>query len=256
VLILAFGFVFPFFFSNCHVFGLEPNLLGDYLGGTSGTIITLGTAFLVIANYLQQKNIIKDQKDEIAKKESDLKIERFESHFFQLMNLNANHLNSMQMSVPKKLNKKIFSRIPEASQNNEKLLNGRNCFMQFHSEFRFGVYYPRRGRTVPYKYTTDIDLEETLEIFNKMLKVYSGYLSYYLNNIESQIELLSTLSNTEAEPYVRTFKNQFSATELVLIFYYSLSVKSELITYFFNEKKLFSELDEELLMCENHKNLI
>lgn len=255
IIVLLFGIAFPIIFSGCYVFGLAPNLLGDYLGGTSGTVITLGTAFLVFANYLQQKNIIKDQRNELAKKESDLKIERFESHFFQLLNLNANHLNSMQMSVPKKLNKNTLSRPPDNSQFGEKLLNGRNCFMQFHSEFKFGVNYPRGSRTVPYDYSSDIEIEETLQIFNKMLKVYSGYLSYYLNNIESQIELLSILSNTEAEPYVRTFKNQFSATELVLILYYAQIPEGEIISKFFYEKKLFEDVLPDLLLCEPHKIL-
>jgi len=191
---------------------------GQYLGGTSGILISLIVAIAALLAYSEQRKQI--QLFEHANHKQSV-----ENTFFQLLKYHEEIVKNMDVS--------------EISPNKPPHhFQGRNAFKALYS--MFNDYYFKETMVVSIRNdltepVTDAKKQKIKNVINKAYiefdKDYQPHLGFYFRNMYYIITLIDRdkiLNDPEKNFYIKMLRAHLSTFEILLLFYVSLSERGNL----------------------------
>ncbi len=121
---------FPYWFTSRSFFNLDFNKtgpIGDTIGGIMGPFIAIVAAFLTFIAFWVQYKFNKEQILRFDKQETDLKVERFENRFFELLKLHRDNVQEFEI---------VRYHTKHLSENEDTKLTGRRIFVSMVDELR------------------------------------------------------------------------------------------------------------------------
>lgn len=189
----------------------ETGEIGDTIGGIMGPFVAIGAAFLTFMAFWVQKEANEAQRQ-------DIKVERFNNNFFNLLNIHEQITNSLEYNTYEVLN----------GQTEPKSYRGRAVFQQAYSAIQ--EFDKETGR-VYYGMKNRIE-REGMEVYVK--SKLPTYFDHYFRNMyrivkyvdEADVfddDKISTDVLKEKYEYVAILRSTLSRYELVWLFYNTLS---------------------------------
>lgn len=232
------------------------NEFGDYVGGVSGSLLSLGAmAFLYMTFQMQRRQVVMQQSEMIAQAQDKISTERideiqkFEEWFFNLLKLHNETVRSFDL---------------RSSKTGEVKNAGRDCFKAIHRTFikEIEIENKRLFMADPNAVISDqvrVSFSEIVRLFRiKIYKRYEGDLDTYFKSLGG---ILRHINKHEAElkidiyPYIETVRSQLSTFELILIYYFiQLENSTYLAPISKANIKLFKQFD--LLQHLQHGKLL
>jgi len=197
-------------------------LLGDYVGGILGSILSFFSLILLLVTIIIQSQELKNSTYELKNVSNALKRQNFEGTFFQLLNLHHNLVSGLTI------------------ENGTKLIKGRNCFIHFFHALKYAydeeikeieqTIAIRKSNNLSYADLSSI-LNNSQEIIRKSYKKFyvrgnQEKLEHYFRNLYQMILFVEShkiyISTQAKEDYLNIVRAQLSGFELILIFYNGL----------------------------------
>ena len=189
----------------------ETGEIGDTIGGIMGPFVAIGAAFLTFMAFWVQKEANEAQRQ-------DIKVERFNNNFFNLLNIHEQITNSLEYNTYEMLN----------GQTEPKSYRGRVIFQQAYNGIQ--EYDREKGRS--YYGMKDRIRKEGMEAYTK--SKIPTYFDHYFRNMyrivkyvdEADVfddDKISSNVLKEKYEYVAILRSTLSRYELVWLFYNTLS---------------------------------
>lgn len=191
----------------------ETGEIGDTIGGIMGPFVAIGAAFLTFMAFWVQKEANEAQRQ-------DIKVERFNNNFFNLLNIHEQITNSLEYNTYEVLN----------GQTEPKSYRGREVFHQTYSVI------PQYDRAKELRYIgkgiKGRIKEQGMDAYND--SILPTYFDHYFRNMyrivkyidEADVfddDKISTDVLKEKYAYVAILRSTLSRYELVWLFYNTLS---------------------------------
>ncbi len=185
--------------------------LGQFLSGTTAAVWSLAAFFILFVAFLLQWREIKANEEEAS-------LERFQTHFFQLLTLHQEIVKDETLRTP-----------------DNDWLHGRRCFNAIYLKFRE-------------KYDTFtaapnmLPLDRIDAYYEKMyVEHYEAQLGHYFRNLYHIVKFVNQSHVQDKKRYMKILRAQLSSNELLLLFYNGLSRFG---------RKHFKELIEQYAILE------
>ncbi|MBN8674621.1 MAG: putative phage abortive infection protein [Chitinophagales bacterium] len=123
---------FPYLFTSRSFFSLDFNKtgpIGDTIGGIMGPFIAIIAAFLTFIAFWVQYQFNKEQINRFDSQETDLKVERFENKFFELLKIHRDNVQEFEIVGFHNQDDKVKGRIIFVSMVDELRLSYRTAEM-------------------------------------------------------------------------------------------------------------------------------
>jgi len=182
---------------------------GDMFGAINALFSGLAFAGVIYAIFLQRKELylqrkeleqtraeLKGQKIQLGEQNKNIRLQRFETTFFNLINLHHNYID------------RIF--VPGFGND-----QGRNSFQEFDRKYS----NVRKNNTNVINIS---NLKDRIIESNKVFRSdYPNYLDIYMHNIRNVLSFLKNSENIDRSFYSGLFKSQLSYIELKFIHFFS-----------------------------------
>jgi hypothetical protein len=169
------------------------NLLGDYLGGTTGSFWGAASLIVVYLGFEAQRSQLVMQSEEIKETKISFEKQQFENTFFILLNLHSQTVRDIDLTS---------GTVP---------IRGKDCIRTIYQELK------SIGNNSP----GDSKQERIRNAFEEVSKSHSLDITTYVNSLRPIIRLLdSQPSNIEIEFYDSILASQLSNYESAFLFYY------------------------------------
>lgn len=215
--LIGVGFVFGLFGIFCHFlpFDLKLNEFGDYTGGVVASTWSLAGLFIIYVAFLGQKQQIlhqkmelkynqfevkatrkelEGQKEQMIEQNKTLKQQRFETTFFQMLNLHH----------------KIVDTVEIIDQSSQKIY-GRKGFKFVFDSFRSAVF------------SNPLTYDQIIQIYINQYENYQYSFSHYFRNLYRIIKFIDESDVDEKQRYSDILRAQLSPQEMLMIFYNGLT---------------------------------
>ena len=253
--------------------GVKLHEIGDFFGGTVASIWALsGLFFIYIAFLGQQKQMLYQnlelqlnrievkanrlelsaQKDQMILQNQTIRLQRFENTFFNLISIlheMVKNIKIHQFKKPYDLTEATdIIPLNQIEENTPQLyyIDGKKCFVTFYEHFK--NYYIEAAEN------QKLSIKEVIETaFRKFYKENEADLRHYFQNIFQIIFLIEKSDLENKSDYVELFRSQFSTHELLIIYYYCLSLyKKEWFTIFLEKHRFLKDFNLGHLIEFNH----
>ncbi|EGR2241139.1 Hypothetical protein VCSRO12_3650 [Vibrio cholerae] len=179
---------------------------GDFLGGSINPVLSfLGLIALLLTIVLQNREL-EATREELARsaeaqvnseaalrqQSSIFEQQRFESTFFQLMNLHNEIVKSMQIKYM------------------DRTIEGRECFLVLYNE----RYRLKKGNSYD-------------EVYEKFYQDHCSEIGHYFRHVYHMIDFIEQSSIENKKQYSNFIRAQLSDYELILLFNNGLSIHSK-----------------------------
>lgn len=198
------------------------NEYGDYVGGVSGTILSLGAmSFLYMTFQMQRRQVVMQQweidRQRAEKRVGDRKaeIQKAEDWFFSLLTLHNDTVRSLDLRSTKTGNvthvgkdcfKSMHRKLVKlVTEENSKLL-----LLNPHDILKQQPFILFDGIVRIYKKDIYVNYENDLDTYFKSL----GAILRHVNKFEKELKV-------DIYPYVETLRSQLSTFELIIIYYFT-----------------------------------
>lgn len=250
---------------------------GDFIGGFVGSLWALaGVVLFYVALKAQTKDFENNKKvletqvaalekqieefqlqreeleltrEVFIEQSTTLKIQQFESTFFNSLNL----LNSITNSI--KVNKQYRDIIYRETAE------GRESFMVFYIEFKDLYEKNNLHKRIDIELNIgsiderNIELETINSIYIDFYKKNTQYLNHYFRTLFNIITLIDNKRITDSSYYISLLKAQLSSYETLILFYHSLSEYGGNFKLLIEKYAALDSINEELLIDIKHKIL-
>lgn len=255
-------------------FGL--NELGDYLGGTVGSLWALAGLFFIYVAFLGQKVEMRYQREELGltRKElestreelkgqrkqmvlqnENLRTQNFENTFFQLLKL-FGHISSLMIvdiSKVEDLNKQEGNLYTLKPIQLKGTLKGKATFIyyqrKFYAQYLNALNDVEMTSGQDYSYSLKGQKEILFKAKRNFLWDFETELSHYFNSFIEMIKFI-IFESSNRKTYLSILRAQLTLSELKLLCYY-LQDKPELFEEL-NKCNFFHTLKSEDLLLEEH----
>lgn len=208
------------------------SVIGEFLGGTVGSIWALAGVILFFLALIYQKHELVLQREELKESrkimESQSKtiaIQQFENTFFQLLNFHINATNNIRESLKGANGKSI------------------NPFQAILKDFKKEVATLKRRKKDDSGGYTLIDDDSFEVCFKTVFEGYKNTFQHYLENYRSLVLLVEDKSH-DPEFYFTILKSHFTEQEVLVQFYYTLLfAKDEKLKKTAEKYNLFQKLN-------------
>lgn len=184
--------------------GLDGSSLGDYVGGTSGALWSLGGVILVYLAF-------KGQQDDFEFTKDQFRVQNFDNHLFQMLQLHGNQIQNLDV------------------HSSSKTTKGVDCFGLFYDNFKS-------------HFVDEIDggLEERFSLaFGKMEKRFPIDIPLYINSMEGIVEHVISEKKIAREKYFKLIFHQLTSYEIALIYYaVNKSEPNKVLKVFFDDREI------------------
>lgn len=211
-----------------------PNEIGDALAGFSSTLAFI---WLFIAVWLQSQELQDQRKQiglqtiEFTESNSNLKKQRFESTFFELL----------------RMHNEIVSSIDIVNADTDVKTEGRDCFR---------VFYTRLNKAYREKIAKGHKEEVCLEMaYRNFWKQHQLELGHYFRFLYNSFRFISE-SEFRDGYHGKLLRSQLSDQELLVLFYNCLSEQGKNFQRFAAEFELFDNLPTVRLLNSKHAILL
>lgn len=231
------------------------NLLGDFLGGSVGSIWALAGLFLIYVAFLGQKQQLLNQqlelmysqlevkytrlelagqKEELKIQNNTLRQQKFENTFFQLITLFHSIVDALDLR--KKGTTTVIS-------------TGRDCFEIFYKRFR--TYTLTENKQ---KYNlNNTPIENTINAYNKLYDEDKSDMSHYFRTIYHIFKFIDKSEIKNKKQYTSIARAQLSSYEQIILFYNCLHGNGvEKFKPLIEKYAIFKNIDSSLLISQNH----
>lgn len=187
-----------FVFHGICIFGLSSkdnlNLLGDYLGGTTGSFWSAAGLLVVYLAFIAQRLQLEMQNEEINETKEGLEKQVFENTFFNLLKLHSSTVRDIDMMV---------SQTP---------IRGKDCIRSIFNDLK-SIYNNIDG---------DSQNDKTINAMNELISKHSLDISTFFNSLFPIINMIENKQNEQYTYYSSIIISQLSSYETALLYYYSL----------------------------------
>ena len=215
-------------------FWQEPqnfSVIGEFLGGTVGSIWALAGVILFFLALIYQKHELVLQREELKESRKIMEsqsrtiaIQQFENTFFQLLNFHINATNNIRDMVKGTNGKSV------------------NAFQAILKDFKKEVSALKRRKKSDGGHLV-IDDESFEVCFKTVFEGYKNTFQHYLENYKSLILLVEDKSH-DPEFYFTILKSHFTEQEVLVQFYYALLyAKDDKLTKTAEKYNLFQKLN-------------
>lgn len=178
---------------------------GDFFGGVLNPILTFITfSGLLLTIILQQKELA-ESRLQYTRSADSLKITQKQDHFFRSLEIQNSIIDSIDLHNVK----------------TGVTTTGRDCFSAFYS--RFTAKYQDAIK----KHSSVDDFKILAWSFDRFLKENEQDLTHYFRHFEAILQFIDLL-DADKEIYARQLRSTLSNRELLLLFYYCASQRSDL----------------------------
>jgi len=207
------------------------SIIGEFLGGTVGSIWALAGVILFFLALIYQKHELVLQREELKEsrkimesQSTTIAIQQFENTFFQLLNFHINATNNIR-DILKGSNGKSA-----------------NAFQAILKDFKKEVSALKRRKKSDGGYT-ELDDQSFEACFRSVFEGYKNTFQHYLENYKSLVLLVQEKSH-DPEFYFTILKSHFTEQEVLVQFYYTLLyAKDEKLTKTTEKHNLFQKLN-------------
>ncbi|MFW2913708.1 putative phage abortive infection protein [Pseudomonas aeruginosa] len=234
ILVLLINLILIFYISS-------PGEWGDFFGGVLNPILTFLTFMgLLITIVIQQTELresrqeLKRSADALSEQVGSTKRQIFESTFFNMMNMHASIIDSIDLR-----------------NQNGRVTKGRDCFVVFYNRPK---QYCEPNKSNAHSDQSELNfLRECYKDFWEKHQLELGHYFRFLYNIFRFIKE----SGFSEGPYSRLIRAQLSDQELLVIFYNCIaSIHGDKFKSIAEEFSLFDNIPRELLFSQAHLSLI
>jgi Putative phage abortive infection protein len=211
-----------------------PNELGDTLAGFSGS---LAFVWLFVAVWLQSQELqdqraqISLQTEEFKESNSNLKRQRFETTFFELLRSYNEIVRSIDLINPE----------------NQQTTTGRDCFR---------IFYSRLNRLYREKVSKGHEEAVCLEMaYRNFWRDHQLELGNYFRFLYNSLRFISE-SGYKEDYHGRLLRSQLSEQELLILFYNCVSPQGKNFQKYASEFKIFDNLPTVRLLSTSHSTLL
>lgn len=217
--------------------------LGDYLGGSVGSVWSLaGLIFVYVAFLGQRKQLLmqqlelqnsqvevkytrlelQGQREEMMQQNETMKIQKFENTFFNMLQLHHQIVAEIDIIKREEFQRgdSAYSRITRKYK--EVILTGRDCFHRIYEEFE-EIYKLIPEETLTLDHGKDLEFERLSKAYTDCFNANQSDLSHYFRNLYNIIKLVHLSDIENKTLYFGLFRAQLSSHELLLTFYNGLS---------------------------------
>lgn len=195
--------------------GISWNSIGDYVGGTSGALWSLGGILFVYAAFIGQQDQLDQQKDEAIETNKRIAAQNFETLLFQILQLHNDRVHNFDL--------------------NSGQVKGVDCFKTFFEKLEY--FYTNSDKT---------DEQDKLkDSFEKLKNNYKIDIPLYFNSLEGILKHISQSIHTDHNKYFKVIYHQFSLYEIALVYLYSKVSESD---------EEYSDLFKDEAVIKNVKN--
>jgi len=208
------------------------SVIGEFLGGTVGSIWALAGVILFFLALIYQKRELVLQREELKESRKIMKsqsqtiaIQQFENTFFQLLNFHINATNSIRDTLKGSNGKSI------------------NAFDAIHRDFKKEVRALKKRKKEDGGNHLILDDESFETCFRTVFEGYKNTFQHYLENYRSLVLMIEDKSH-DPEFYFTILKSHFTEQEVLIQFYYTLLyAKDEKLIKTTEKYNLFQKLN-------------
>ncbi len=233
---------------------LKP--LDEFMSGSVAAVWSLAGLFFIYVAFLGQKQQLLNQqleimysqlevkytrlelsgqKEEMKEQNSTLRQQKFETTFFQLLNLFNSIVNSLDL---------------RNSRSKEVTTSGRDCFEVFYR--RLNSYINQQKINLQQQ---EVTIEVYINAYDEFYNVNKSDMSHYFRTLYHIIKFIHNSSIDNKKQYIAVTRAQLSSYEQILLFYNCLHVNGkDKFSPLIEDYALFKNIDEGLLFDPNHKS--
>lgn len=223
-LLIGVGFLIGILGVVEHFMGSDMNLnvIGDYTGGVVASTWSLAGLFIIFVAFLGQKQQIlhqkmelkynqfevkatrkelEGQKEQMIEQNKTLKQQRFETTFFQMVNLHHQIVNGIDIKHPS------FG-----------IIHGRDCFKHTFESLANTCRNIKNNERLG-----TIGFGRTGLEYDKIFKANQSDYGHYFRNLYTITKFIHLSDTFEKQRYADILRAQLSSHELLLLFYNGLS---------------------------------
>lgn len=191
---------------------------GDFFAGSTVPILTLvGSIGVIITLRMQRQQLemqrqelqhsleeMRETRNEIKEQGRTMALQRFESTFFNMLNLHNDIVKSLSLR-----------------DKEEKILTGRETFIvlfnKFHTDFKYEV--------VKEKVREKTYIEQLQHVYDLVYKNLEHRFGHYYGNLDRVLSIVdrANLTQEEKNDYIGILRAQLTSFEVTLLLYYGLS---------------------------------
>lgn len=245
---------FPYFkLDNIRLGGFHLTIpdydkLGAFISGVTAPFLSLAAFVLLYLTYKSQKEELADSKNILKEQNLTQQTQRFETTFFNLLNLHHSIVNSIDLEIKEKQ-----VDVSKGTHWDEmEIRKGRDCFRTFYSGFK--TAYKRQKDSSPRIESTNLvenaELTIVKKAYNNFFEKHYYDLGHYFRNLYHLIKFIDKSGIDNKQMYVSLVRAQLSSHELLLIFYNCVSdhgkkFKPYMTTYHFLKNMPIEHLTEK-----------
>lgn len=191
---------------------------GDKFGAINALFSGLAFAGIIFTILLQrkelelQRNELEQTRDVFSEQGKTLKLQQFESTFFNLLNLHHQIVDAIDIQE---------TNILGDLDKEPKMLKSRDCFKFFYDDFK-KCYRAEEQLMKPSKNDTD-ELLIIEKAFHEFFIKYQSDLGHYWRNMYNILKFINKQNPEDKFFYSNLLRAQLSSHELLLLFYNCLS---------------------------------
>ncbi|THF74128.1 putative phage abortive infection protein [Cohnella fermenti] len=264
ILALAAGIGSPFYIQSEYLgdgaYPTHKDLgpIGDWLGGSSTPFFTVASFFILVAALIAQMAELRATREEFAQQNKEFKeqnqlmsIQRFESTFFQMVSLHHQIVNSIEdVRETRGYGSALYVQSAPDSISSV-VIRGRQVLADWGSERK--CFFAK----------LQLSEQELRDDFEDFYNKKESNLGHYFRNLFHIVEFIDksselTVYDDKGEPdtdktmeqrrkYIRIIRAQLSTTEMILLFYNSLTTYGTAFHDLIVKYRLLNNLRKELL---------
>ena len=211
----------------------------DFENNTKAVMLQVTALEQQIAEFELQRNELEETRKVFQEQTLTQQKQRFESTFFQLLNLHNQIVSSIDITA------------------NSKTYNGRDCFKHLYEKLKYAA--ENRARRLHQDKKEEIDI---LEVYNLLFDRDHSDLGHYFRQLYHIFKFVknSDLDESEKKKYTNFVRAQLSSYELLMLYYNCLSDYGfEKFKPIVEEFSLLKNINHELILqdyqCQRSFNI-
>jgi uncharacterized membrane protein YidH (DUF202 family) len=228
--------------------------LGTFLAGSTGPLFSLAGLFFIYVAFLGQQLQLKLQRKELQETQRQMRLqekrterERFESVFFELLNLHNSIIENIDGPVQVIPSVEEIGKVSYTPGNT--IYTGRRFFERLAKQLRkeFKDYCAR-------SYVMGNEREKVDVFYKAFFATYQAQLGHYFRNLYHVVAFIDESAVDERRKYLKILRAQVSAPELAVLFYNGLGPYGvERFKPLIEKYAFFEQFDLDDLINREHK---
>lgn len=220
----------------------EYDKFGTFISGVTAPFLSLAAFVLLYLTYKSQKEELADSKKILKEQNATQQTQRFETTFFNLLNLHHSIVNNMDL----KITGKRTDQWKGTHWYETEIKKGRDCFLTFYSGFQ--TAYKKQKST-----NNNSEIIIVKEAYNDFFDKHVYDLGHYFRNLYHLVKFIDKSQMIDKQMYVSLVRAQLSSHELLLIFYNCVSDYGQKFTPYMTTYHFLKNMPTELLLNKSHE---